>query len=239
MHQIHDFVDQRQKSWCIHCGGWIARLKSNRDHVPSKAFLESPYPSKLPTVDVCITCNSSFSTDEEYFVALLGAALAGSTEPSRQSHATAARVFDRNKKLRAAIERSKVEYKTVGGETRVVWKPDASRVIRIVLKNARGHAYFECGEPMLEEPTLVWAMPLTSLTEAERLEFESLQRTELAPLPEVGSRMMTRVLAGQDLVAGWVVVQEGRYRYAVEWGDGIQVKSVVGEYLATQVRWPS
>ena len=51
--------------------------------------------------------------------------------------------------------------------------------------------------------------------------------------------MMTRVLTGQDLDGPWVVVQEDSYRFAVTQADGgLLVRSIISEYLATEVRWP-
>jgi hypothetical protein len=67
------------------------------------------------------------------------------------------------------------------------------------------------------------------------MEFESIDNGLL--WPEVGSRMMTRVITGQDLSNGWVIVQEGVYRYAVVQQGGILVRSVLREYLATEVYW--
>jgi hypothetical protein len=55
--------------------------------------------------------------------------------------------------------------------------------------------------------------------------------------PEVGSRMMTRFATGEDLVDGWVEVQTGLYRYGVFQADGLVVRSVIANYLATEVRW--
>ena len=50
MDQIEEFVDERQKSWCIHCGAWIAEVKTDEDHVPSKALLaENPTPRTCPS----------------------------------------------------------------------------------------------------------------------------------------------------------------------------------------------
>ncbi len=128
MDQIEEFVDERQKAWCIHCGGWIVELETNRDHVPSKAFLLKPYPPNLPKVQVCKACNEGFSLDEEYLFIFLSSVLAGSTDPKRQSSPKAKRAFRRNPKLRARIDRSKTQYKTIGGETRSVWKPEWDRV---------------------------------------------------------------------------------------------------------------
>ena len=55
--------------------------------------------------------------------------------------------------------------------------------------------------------------------------------------PEVRSRMLTRVATRQDLVNGWIVVQDGRYRYCVMPQGRILVRSVIAEYLATEVLW--
>jgi hypothetical protein len=49
--------------------------------------------------------------------------------------------------------------------------------------------------------------------------------------------MMTRVVRGQDLSRGWVIVQDGVYRYALEQQGIMLVKSVLFEYLATEVHW--
>ncbi len=55
--------------------------------------------------------------------------------------------------------------------------------------------------------------------------------------PELGSRMMTRILTGQDLSDGWVIVQDGVYRDAVLQQGRLTVRSVIEECLATEVRW--
>ena len=224
MDHIQEFVDARQKTWCIHCGTALGAVDINRDHVPSKSLLLKPYPTNLPVVEVCVTCNRSFSLDEEYTVAFLGSVLAGSTDPTNPSN-PAAGILARNPKLRSRIERYKTEYRTVGGGTQIAWKPELERVNRVVVKNARGHVFFEYGEPMLEKPQYVASMPLMPLNAEERAKFESVQ---MGPAwPEVGSRMLTRMITGQDLSDGWVIVQDGIYRYAVSQQNGIVVKSVL------------
>ena len=107
-----------------------------------------------------------------------------------------------------------------------------------MVKNARGHVFYEYGEPMLTEPEHVWTLPLVVMTAAEREEFENAGTAgELAGWPEVGSRMMTRVLTGQDMRDGWVIVQDGVYRFRVEQCGVMLVRSVLFEYLATEVYW--
>ena len=235
MENIEEFVDERQKSWCVHCGRVLAGAVVNRDHIPSKSLLLEPYPKNLPRMATCKSCNEGFSLDEEYLVAFLGSVLAGTTEPDRQQIPRAARILDRSLKLRERVESAKSEYLGQDGTTRRIWTPEVKRVERVVLKNARGHAFFEYGEPMLNEPSRIWFAPLETLTVQDREAFENVRFGD--GWPEVGSRMMTRVMTGQDLVDGWVMVQANVYRYAVAQIGTILVRSVLFEYLATEVSW--
>lgn len=102
-----------------------------------------------------------------------------------------------------------------------------------MVKNARGHVFFELGEPMRDEPVSVVAVPLASQTSEVRSAFETAEWTVW---PEVGSRMTSRLASGEGLDGGWVIVPPGIYRYAVVRDGGIVVKSVIREYLATETR---
>jgi hypothetical protein len=238
MQKIEEFDDERQKSWCIHCTRSLARIGTNEDHVPTKGFLLKPRPHNLPTGTICTECNTGFSLDEQYAVTFLSCVLAGSTDPDAQPNASAARALADSPALRTQIDRSRTDYMTEAGKNRIVWKPDMVRFERVVLKNARGHAYFEYGEPMLELPAHVRVWPLEFMTTAERQDFEGLSHVpSFAPWPEVGSRMMTRLASGEDMAGPWIVVQEGIYRYAVEQESGLRVRSVLSEYLGTEVLW--
>jgi hypothetical protein len=160
------------------------------------------------------SCNEGFSSDEEYLVAFLGCVLTGSTDPERQDNPRVQRILKRSSSLRRRIESARAESRTLfDEETRVVWTPERERVERVIVKNARGHAYFEYEERMLDAPAHVWSAPLHLLSPEEQARFEDVQGE--SAWPEVGSRMMSRVLTGQDLFDGWVIAQDGVYRYAV------------------------
>lgn len=57
--------------------------------------------------------------------------------------------------------------------------------------------------------------------------------------PEVGTRAGQRLLVvGTDVFSeGWLVVQDGNYRYKVSQEDGLSVRIVLREYLACHVAW--
>lgn len=235
MRNIPNFVDERQKTWCVHCARTLASDATNRDHVPTKSLLRDPYPTNLPVVEVCADCNHGFSKDEQYFVAFLSAVVSGSTDPAEQRHPNAARIFETQPALRARIGKSMRELLPFGDKKEIEWQPEADRIERVILKNARGHAFFEFGEPMLQHPSRVSFAPLQSLSESSRQAFENVPSNGL--FPEIGSRMMTRVITGQDLDGPWVMVQDGTYRYAVAQVGTMVVRSVIFEYLATEVYW--
>ncbi|MFZ5734750.1 MAG: hypothetical protein ACOY4O_18595 [Pseudomonadota bacterium] len=234
MRSITDFSDERNKAWCIHCTRALHAVQTNRDHVPTKGLLRTPLPENVPVIPVCVDCNNGFSADEEYTIAFLGCVLSGSTEPSKQRVDGVAGILERNTKLRQTLEKSRREYKTAGGETRTLWEPDQKRIERVIVKNARGHVFFELGEPMLEAPSSVWCAPFEGMSRIEREQFE--QPDNAGFWPEVGSRMLTRVVTGYDLAGGWVVVQPNVYRYAVGQAP-VSVRIVIQEYLAAEVCW--
>ena len=93
MERIEEFVDDRQKAWCIHCLASLRNVSTNEDHVPTKSLLNKPRPHNLPVVTICRTCNSGFSRDEQYTVALLRCVLAGSTDPHKQVYSSAGRAL--------------------------------------------------------------------------------------------------------------------------------------------------
>jgi hypothetical protein len=81
-------------------------------------------------------------------------------------------------------------------------------------------------------------VPLEQLDPEQREAFESAGTPgELAAWPEVGSPMTVHLLDDQAVVGGWITVEPGRYRYAIDWSGDVIVKTVIWEYLATETRW--
>lgn len=237
MHQINDiFTDNRNHQWCIHCSRYLLDLETNRDHVPSRGLLQKPYPTNLPIVRICKDCNAKFAIDEQYFVAFLGSVLSGSADPNRQNNRRSADILRKNNKLQRRIENSKTVYKTQCGETTYAWTAEQDRINKIILKNARGHVFYEIGEPMLSEPKYIRTGFLGAGLTEDDINFRCVDIDSF--WPEVGSRMMTRIIAGnQDIYDGWIVVQKGTYRYRVEYKNCTLVRTVICEYLVTEVCW--
>ena len=49
MQQLRCYGDDRNKGFCVHCGGPSETV----DHVPSKVLLDEPYPENLMAASAC------------------------------------------------------------------------------------------------------------------------------------------------------------------------------------------
>lgn len=226
------FSDDRQKGFCVHCGG----PPESMDHAPSKVFLDLPYPKHMPSLPSCSNCNNGFSDDEEYLACFIECVIRGSSDPDQLGREKITRALRRNIRLRDRIERGHKQSETIGGGTVHLWQPEDERVQRVVLKLARCHAAYELNEPRLDEPQQMLVMPLVSMEEDQRHHFESV--AEFGGWPEVGSRAMQRILITDDAYPnGWITVQEGRYRFLAVADSALVVRGVIGEYLAFEVIW--
>jgi hypothetical protein len=227
LRQVHDHGDERTLTYCTFCGGETG----TRDHCPSRVFLDKPYPEHPPAVPACAACNASFSLHEQYLACLLSCAIAGSTDPDAMPRTKIGRTLAERPLLRRRLEEART---TSGGQTQ--FRPEHERVSLVLAKLARGHALYELHESCVHDPSEIGFAPLSVLTSTERGAFEVLD----APCvwPEVGSRMLQRLVTGTDLRAdGWIDVQPGRYRYHASVGDGVDVRIVIQEYLACRVLW--
>jgi hypothetical protein len=228
----HLFVDQRLIGSCVYCGA----KPNTRDHVPSRVFLDDPAPAYVPVVEACEECNQSFSLDEEYLACLLECVLCGTTDAALLRRAKVQHILNEKPKLAAMLLQSR----RTSDDSNTTWIPDEKRVRNVVLKLARGHAAFELSLPQTEEPIRCLFAPLCTMPPVTRGEFERAGAGELRGWPEIGSRAFLRAAGASpyaDQGGPWVLVQENRYRYAVDQSGGVLVRMVLGEYLACEVEW--
>lgn len=243
MDQLQNLADARLIPGCVYCGG----PEETRDHVPSRVFLDPPFPENLPVVFACEQCNRGFSSDEEYVACLIEAAALGTTDPEKMRRERVAKTLRYQERLRSRIEASKC----VVGE-QISFTPEEDRVRNVLLKLARGHSAFELSAVRRDEPTRLEYWPLDAIGSEEREDFEDPHFPEV--IGEVGSRGLQRTMVvSVELVSAtgdrfsvpfmmndWLEVQAGRYRYlAYETPDELVVKIVIGEYLACFVAWPT
>ena len=227
MQQLMNFGDCRQEGHCVYCGN----MTESRDHVPSKVLLDEPYPENLPVVFSCLQCNQGFFLDEEYFACLIACLIAGSTIPENISRSKIQRILARKPSLTAMLENAR----QVHGDS-IFFNIDKKRVDNVILKLARGHAMFELNEPQLEQPIIFNYLPISSLTNESRDNFERVPNASL--IPEVGSRAMQNLLIlGDKAMQEWITAQPRQYRYIAFDNGATTVRIVISEFLACEVIW--
>lgn len=220
------FFDERLKGGCAYCGA----PPRTRDHVPSRVLLDKPYPQDLPVVGACAKCNNGFSPHERAAACLVDCAAWGSiTAP--QLRPKVKQILFGDPQLSARVEMAL----RAGAST----LSEDESVIQIVAKLAKGHLAF-MEYPTSDPPSTVRVVVRPDLSAAALRRFDDLPAPEL--FPEIGTRAFMGVLlelsGSSPMGAGWSVVQEGRYRYAVLLGGGpTVVRFVLSEYLFCEVSW--
>ena len=234
MKRIYHLSDQLDSVNCMPCPEDSHSGRYNRDHIPTKALLNPPYPENLMAVGMCQECNSGFAKDEEYLNAFLASVISGSIEPDPLQFPTASRILAYNPSLRNRIDAARRIEGAPGKDLVVIWTPELERIERVIVKNARGHVLVELGQAIALPPTRVNIAPIEQLTPLYLGQFENPQG--LSGWPEVGSRLMLRLLeTGEVQDGGWIEVQDGIYRYTVDELPSVRV--ILREYLAAEVAW--
>lgn len=226
MEQLRNYGDERQVAWCVYCGAQT----ETRDHVPSRVFLDEPYPSNLPVVPACKACNAGFSLDEEYLACLVDCATVGSASVEAVRRGRVRKILGRKTALSSMLIQARSEW-----DDRAAITADADRLRNVILKLARGHAAYELNEPRYDEPLALGVLPFPSMYPDARTAFETPPRPSI--WPEVGSHATQRVAVSFPASPGWIDVQPGRYRYLAAVGNSIVVRMVLSEYLACEVVW--
>lgn len=242
MEHLSSYADSRLLNSCIYCHS----LAGTREHIPSKVFLDRPYPENLPIVDACLVCNNGFSLDEDYVAAFIETVIAETTELSKIRRKKIANLLERTPKLRARIQNA-----VVYCDDRIMFGMEAERIKRIIVKLARGHAAFELSHPCRHEPSHVWWEEIDKISEERRSDF--LSDIIVGMFGEVGSRNSQRIMVVEVLlndstsglmkkvgliVNPWITVQEGRYSYLSDDSNGcILVRMLIGGCFACEVVW--
>jgi hypothetical protein len=194
-------------------------------------FLDEPLPSNLAVVPCCRRCNGLSSADEEYVACLLEVAACGTADANGLERAAIARTLAARPRLRARLSAALDPF---AGSMAV----EDDRVQRVVEKVGRGLWAFETAANSDAATVSSVYAPLPACDAPALEAFEALAPLDL--LPEVGSRLMVRVIEECGMQNRWQVVQPGRFAYAVEAGSSeSRVKMVLRGYLAAIVSFSS
>lgn len=225
--------NKNEGNGCIYCG----KPAYTREHIPSKAFLNEPYPEDLATIPACFDCNNGFSEDEKYVSCFLDVLKETAYLDYTQRVETSKRL-EKDKKLKLLLD---TQIRKSDGK--INYTLDESRLCRILKKLAQGHAGFEIDHVCFKNADIkVWYDFVFNMSESAVDDFEEIIQTDIAP--EIGTRAGMTPFVVQNIETGeaagfilWNDIQENQYRYQVSYNDdgGICVKIVIFEVLYCRV----
>lgn len=235
----HVVFRRNSNMYCVYCGD----KADTREHCPSRAFLNKPYPTDLPTVPACKRCNNGFSVDEKYTSAYINYLREYYENGSMDNFSSNDEGGSENVDARRAVEK-------------FVKNPCSDeRLMRIFTKLAVCHATYEISagyysqEHMITITRIAYGIkPMFEPAEWQELEHAEIVSDEI--LPEMGSRAFrniyvveieTKSVEGEEhripiLLMDWVDVQEGFYKYQVCLKNGqVWVKMIIRDFLYCEV----
>lgn len=225
--------EKTSENGCIYC----SQIATTREHVPSKVFLTEPFPENLPTVPACFECNNGYSDDEKYVACFLDVLKSSIYTNYICRNHTTLRLEKDNRLKNLIVEQIKIN------DGKVYFDFDEERLIRILIKLARGHAGFEFDLIDFDVDNIkLWYDFTFNISEDVIMEFNSTPETDKAP--EVGSRGCITPFIVQNIETGevlsfmfWKDVQDEQYRYQVLINEdkGISVKIVIYEMLYCKI----
>lgn len=240
----HVVFRRNSNMYCVYCG----EEADTREHCPSKAFLQKPYPADLPTVPACKKCNNGFSYDERYASNVIKC-LASYYEANDMS------VFESEEKDLKEIKEARKATKEF------VKQPFFDeRLANVFRKLAICHASYEISTGYFSkdwdgtpERISYVIKPFVRQQDWENLEYAEVIHDEI--LPEIGARAfrniyvvqakMVSIETGTDallpmIMVDWVDVQDGFYKYQVYLKDNkIWVKMIFRDLLYCEVVFSS
>ena len=226
MLQRREYGEDHPERICCYCGNWADTV----DHVPSKVFLDKPYPDNLPVVPCCRKCNEQFSFDEEYLAVLL--------ECVRWQ--TFNQEEFKRKKVRKIVEHNPAILKTVRESVHpmldghLTIDPDNVRLRKVLTKLIAGHLRFEGLDQLFLHDGLEIHFYQDIHTNREFYErFHFSIYSEL--LPEVGSRALIAMVEQGYAGAPWFTVQPNIYEYYVA-PDNSEVRIIIQNFFGIRGR---
>lgn len=224
------YGDSRLNNSCAYCGNYA----ETEDHVPSRCFLDKPYPHGLPVVPCCHKCNHTFSIDEEYVSCFIDCMKANTANPDLIPREKTRHTLLHSPKLQ---ERIASQIRVFGAIT--IYDYEKERFGSVVRKLAFGHLAYENDALSWDSTYNISIQLLSEMSETQKRSFFEPYKGEL--LPEVNSHGLEHIMFLKEgdgvysFYSTWVIVQENRYSYCVS-PDSNRVKFVIADFLAVEVR---
>lgn len=224
MLQRPEYGEGHPERICCYCGGFADTV----DHVPSKVFLDKPYPENLPVVPCCKKCNEQFSLDEEYVAVLFECVRCQSFDPHQFKREKIRKIVEHNPALLLTVK--KTSRPILDGRFSI--NPENARMKKVLTKLIVGHLRFEgLDQWFLHEDLDISFYQDIHANQDLYNWFYSPMFSGL--LPEVGSRGLMALVEHENTGSLWFTVQPNQYEYSVA-PDNSEVRIIIQDYFAVR-----
>lgn len=226
------YADDRLNNCCAYCGDFA----ETEDHVPSRCFLNQPYPQNMPVVPCCHKCNYEFSIDEEYVSCFIDCIKENTVDPHKIQREKTRKTLLHSPKLQ---ERIASQIRDFGGVT--IYDYEKDRFKRVMHKLAFGHLAYENSTVLWDSEYDLSMWLLSEMSIQQRYFFFKPYIGTI--FPEVGSHSLEHIVLNykddevQSFSSYWNNVQDERYCYCVS-PDGNAIKFIIANLLAVEVTIP-
>ncbi len=226
MLQRPEYGEGHPERVCCYCGGYADTV----DHVPSKVFLDEPYPDNLPVVPCCKKCNEQFSLDEEYVAVLFECVRLQTFTPKQFKREKIRKIVNHNPAILQTVKETVPPL--LDGHFSI--DPEKVRLKKVLTKLIAGHLRFEgLDQWFLHDALDICFYQDVHVNQNFYNRFHSPIFSGM--LPEVGSRALIALVENGYAGSPWLTVQQGRYEYSVA-PDNSEVRIIIQDFFGVRGR---
>ena len=223
-------IDDPGQGRCFHCEGRFSPDAMIAMRTPAEGIASDARRRSIVRVSMCRSCAMRISGDDAYLSMFIKQGIAKVPELGRDwIHDGQVDVFTHEEQLLVSA--------TFDGMPRFISNPQYERILAVIVKNARAHVLAELGRVMPGWPDAMLVKTLPNASLAWINSFLEIDHTQT--WPQAGSRLMVRMFTGENMQSGWIVVAPDSYAYTVFENGGVTVRSIIKEYLLTEISWGS
>ncbi len=224
MLQRPEYGEGHPERICCYCGDFADTV----DHIPSKVFLDKPYPENLPVVPCCKKCNEQFSSDEEYVAVLFECVRLQTFAPKRFKREKIRKIVNHNPTILQTVKET--VHPLLDGHFSI--DPENVRLKKVLTKLIAGHLRFEGLDQSFLHKGFDKHFYQDVHTNREFYQrFHSPIMSSL--LPEVGSRALIAMFEQGSAGGPWLEVQPEMYEYCVA-PDNSEVRIIMQDFFGVR-----
>ena len=221
-------IDDPAQGRCFHCGKTFPPRSMIAMRIPAESVASGALQRSIVQVSMCGDCALRVGGDDAYLSMFLKRGIAHMPELGRDGTPDGrVDVFTREEQLLVSA--------SYDGLPRFISNPQYERILAVIVRNARAHVLAELGRVMPGWPDAMLVKTLPNASLAWITSFLEVDHTQT--WPQAGSRLMVRMFTGENMQSGWIVVAPNNYAYTVFENGSITVRSIIKEYLLTEISW--